>query len=137
MLYLKIYVFIFLTLMCDIFYYFCKLQDTYFRMKLFWNSIQIFVFKNFVPICCVKIHHKAVTDIMKEIMSIKARQDIQEKNQAQNRSDNQDWRQSGTQPRSTQDRHRDWDSQRRNQTQKSIYLQLEIMLGVQHRHVYL
>ena len=32
---------------------------------------------------------------MKEIMSIKARQDIQEKNQAQNRSDNQDWRQSG------------------------------------------
>ena len=54
-------------------------------------------------------------------MIIKARLDIQEKNQAQNRSDNQDWRQSGTQTRSTQEPQRDWDSQRRNESQRSQF----------------
>ena len=61
-----------------------------------------------------------LTDIMKEIMSIKARQDLQERNQTTHRSDDQDWRKPDSQNRrSTQDDHRDWDSQRRNRSQRS------------------
>ena len=43
---------------------------------------------------------------MKEIMSLKARQDFQEKKQSSTRSDDQDWGQ--TQKINTQDQHRDW-----------------------------
>ena len=39
-------------------------------------------------------------DLMKELMSIKARQDLQEKNQSL-RSDNQDWRKPRSQSRRT------------------------------------
>ena len=53
-------------------------------------------------------------DLMKEIMAIKARQDLQEKHQSTG-SDTQDWRE----PRSTQEQERAWDSQRRNQSQNS------------------
>ena len=55
---------------------------------------------------------------MKEIMSIKARQHLQEQNQT-TRSDFQDWRQPSSQKRSTQERQRDWDSQYRNESPRN------------------
>ena len=53
-------------------------------------------------------------DIMKEIMSIKARQDAQEKIQSSNRSEEKNWRYP-----STQDQEREWDSQQRNSPTQS------------------
>ena len=58
-----------------------------------------------------------LTDIMKELMSIKARQDIQEQKQNTSRSDDQDWRHP--RKRNTQEQHKAWDSQRRNRSQYS------------------
>ena len=60
-----------------------------------------------------------LTDIMKELMAIKARQDLQEKYQNNPNSDNSNWRHPSSQPRSTQSQQRAWDSQRRNQSQRS------------------
>ena len=59
-----------------------------------------------------------LADIMKELMSIKARQDLQEKRQDSTRSENLDWRHPRSQRRSTQEQERDWDSQRRNISQR-------------------
>ena len=60
-----------------------------------------------------------LTDIMKELMAIKARQDIQER--AQTNSNSQNWRKNRSQSRSTQERHEAWDSQRRNHTQNNRF----------------
>ena len=57
-------------------------------------------------------------DIMKEIVSIKVRQDLQEKAQ-KNSSHNSNWRKPNSQRRNTQQQHRAWDSQRRNESQYS------------------
>ena len=58
-----------------------------------------------------------LTDIMKELMSIKARQDIQEQKQNTTRSNESNWRHP--KKRFTQEQHKAWDSQRRNRSQNS------------------
>ena len=54
-------------------------------------------------------------DIMKEIMSIKARQDLQEQKHS-NQSDSQNWRHPTSRKKTTQEQHKEWDSQRRNRS---------------------
>ena len=58
-------------------------------------------------------------DIMKELIGIKVRQDLQEKNQSRSRSDDQDWRFPDSQKRPTLEDYKAWESQRQNQSPRS------------------
>ena len=92
------------------------------------NRFEVLAEKNSTSKNSKQVFHKeppseeiTLADLMKEIMSIKKRQDVQEKYQTSHRSDSPDWRKSRSQKRNTQEQKREWDSQRRDKSQRSRY----------------